>query len=57
MRAALANFFTLARGRLAALDAARRSEAAVTLRAGAPVGVLTRVVLFYYHRDDRVCSA
>ena len=40
----------------AALDAARRSEVAAKLRAegGAPVGVLTRIVLLCYYRDDRV---
>ena len=38
------------------LDAARRSELAAKLRAegGAQVGVLTRIVLLCYYRDDRV---
>ncbi len=56
VRAALARLRTLAGGRFAALDAARRAEAAATLRAdgGAAVGVLTRIVLLCYYRDDRV---
>ena len=36
MGAELGNFYTLARGPLAALDAARRSEVAVELRTGGP---------------------
>ena len=56
VRAALSKLRTLAGGPLAALDAARRSEVAAKLRAegGAPVGVLTRIVLLCYYRDDRV---
>ena len=56
VRTALATLRTLAGGPFAALDAARRGEVAATLRAegGAPVGVLTRIVLLCYYRDDRV---
>jgi hypothetical protein len=56
VRAALATLRTLADGPFAALDAARRGEVAEKLRAegGAPVGVLTRIVLLCYYRDDRV---
>jgi hypothetical protein len=56
LRAALAKLRTLAGGPLAVLDAARRSEIAAKLRAegGAEVGVLTRLVLLCYYRDDRV---
>ena len=54
--AALATLHTLAGGPFAALDAARRSAVATQLRAdgGAPVRVLTRIVLLCYYRDDRV---
>ena len=46
----------MAGGPFAALDPARRGEVAATLRAegGSPVGVLTRIVLLCYYRDDRV---
>jgi hypothetical protein len=56
MRAALARLRTLAGGPCAALDAVRRGEVAAKLRdeGGAPVGVLTRIVLLCYYRDDRV---
>jgi hypothetical protein len=56
VRAALATLRALAGGPFAVLDAARRSEMAAKLRAegGAPVGVLTRIVLLCYYRDDRV---
>jgi hypothetical protein len=56
VRAALATLRTLAGGSFAALEAARRHEVAVKLRAegGVPVSVLTRVVLLCYYRDDRV---
>jgi hypothetical protein len=56
MCAALATLRTLAGGPFAALDATRRAEVAVKLRAegGSPVGVLTRIVLLCYYRDDRV---
>jgi hypothetical protein len=56
MRAALATLRTLAGGPFAALDATRRAEVAAKLRAegGAPVGVLNRIVLLCYYRDDRV---
>jgi hypothetical protein len=56
VRAALAALRTLAGGSFAALDATRRAEVAEKLRAagGHPVGVLTRVVLLCYYRDDRV---
>jgi len=54
--AALATLHALAGGPFAALDAARRSAVATQLRAdgGAPVRVLTRIVLLCYYRDDRV---
>jgi hypothetical protein len=56
VRAALARLRTLAGGPFVALDAARRGEVAEKLRAdgGAPVRVLTRIVLLCYYRDDRV---
>jgi hypothetical protein len=54
--AALATLHVLAGGPFAALDATRRSAVAAQLRAdgGAPVRVLTRIVLLCYYRDDRV---
>jgi hypothetical protein len=56
VRATLAMLRTLAGGPFAALDATRRGEVAAKLRAagGPPVGVLTRLVLLCYYRDDRV---
>jgi hypothetical protein len=56
VRGALASLRTLAGGSFAALDATRRAEVAAKLRAdgGAAVGVLTRIVLLCYYRDDRV---
>jgi hypothetical protein len=56
VRTALATLRTLTGGPLAALDAAHRGEVAAKLRAegGAPVGVLSRIVLLCYYRDDRV---
>jgi hypothetical protein len=56
VRAALAALRTLAGGSFAALDAMRRTEVAMKLRTegGVAVGVLTRVVLLCYYRDDRV---
>jgi hypothetical protein len=56
VRAALGTLRTLAGGPFAALDAARRAEVAAKLRAegGSPVGVLTRIVLLCYYRNDRV---
>jgi hypothetical protein len=55
LRAALARLRTLAGGPFAALDVTRRAEVAAKLRAdGAAVGVLTRIVLLCYYRDDRV---
>lgn len=56
VRAALARLRALADGPFAALDAARRAEVAAKLRAegGVAVGVLTRIVLLCYYRDDRV---
>ena len=54
--AALARLCTLAGGPFASLDTARRAEVAAKLRAegGPQIGVLTRVVLLCYYRDDRV---
>ncbi len=54
--AALAKLRMLAGGPFGTLDAARRNEVAARLRAegGAPIGVLTRIVLLCYYRDDRV---
>jgi hypothetical protein len=59
VHAALARLRTLAGGQFAALDAARRAEVAAKLRAdgGAAIGVLTRIVLLCYYRDDRVMSS
>jgi hypothetical protein len=59
IRAALARLRTLAGGSFAALDAVRRAEVAAELRtAGRPeVGVLTRIVLLCYYRDDRVMAS
>jgi hypothetical protein len=56
VRTALAALRTLAGGSFAALDAMRRAEVATKLRTegGVAVGVLTRVVLLCYYRDDRV---
>jgi hypothetical protein len=56
VRTALATLRTLAGGPFAALDAARRDEVAARLRAegGSPIGVLTRIVLLCYYRDDLV---
>jgi hypothetical protein len=56
VRTALAKLRTLAGGPFAALDTAHRGEVAAKLRAegGAPVGVLSRIVLLCYYRDDRV---
>lgn len=56
VRAALATLRTFAGGPFAALDATRRAAVAAKLRAegGSPVGVLTRIVLLCYYRDDRV---
>ncbi len=56
VRAALATLRTLAGGPFAELDAERRNNVAVKLRVegGAPVRVLTRIVLLCYYRDDRV---
>ena len=54
--AALAKLHTLAGGAFTALDTARRGEVARLLRVegGRPVGILTRIVLLCYYRDDRV---
>ena len=56
VRAALARLRALSGGSFTELDAARRLEAATRLRTdgGAPVAVLTRIVLLCYYRDDRV---
>lgn len=56
VRTALSRLRALAAGPFAALDAARRGEVAATLRTdgGGAVGVLTRIVLLCYYRDDRV---
>jgi hypothetical protein len=54
VRAALARLRILSGGSFAALDAARRAEVAVQLRAEGAVAVLTRIVLLCYYRDDRV---
>jgi hypothetical protein len=59
VRVALTALRTLSGGPVAALDATRRGEVAARLRAegGAPVGVLTRLVLLCYYRDDRVMTS
>ena len=56
VRAALSALRTLAGGPCALLDAVRRGEVAARLRAegGSSVGVLTRIVMLCYYRDDRV---
>jgi hypothetical protein len=56
VRAALARLRALSGGSFTALDAARRAEVVVALRAerDAGVAVLTRIVLLCYYRDDRV---
>jgi len=56
---ALAKLRTLASGPFVTLDATRRREVAGRLRAegGRPIGVLTRIVLLCYYRDDRVMSS
>ncbi len=56
VRAALARLRALSGGPVAALDAPHRAAVAAKLRAegGAPVRVLTRIVLLCYYRDDRV---
>jgi hypothetical protein len=55
VRAALARLRALAGGPFAALDATHRTEVAAQLRAERRhVGVLTRIVLLCYYRDDRV---
>ncbi len=59
VRAALATLRALAGGSFAALDATRRGEVTARLRdkGGTPVGVLTRLVLLCYYRDDRVMES
>ena len=56
VQAALAALHGIAGAPLASLPAARQVEIANELRAGgsAAVGVLTRIVLLCYYRDDRV---
>lgn len=56
VRAALARLRSLAGGGFAALDPARRSAVTAKLRAerDPAVGVLIRIVLLCYYRDDRV---
>jgi hypothetical protein len=56
VRAALARLRTLAGGPFMALNATDRAEVSAKLRAdgGAAVGVLSRIVLLCYYRDDRV---
>ncbi len=59
VRAALAKLHSLAGGSFAALDPARRSAVSAQLRAerSPAVGVLTRIVLLCYYRDDRVMES
>jgi hypothetical protein len=59
VHAALATLRGLAGGPFAALDAARRTEVAASLRedGGAAVRTLTRIVLLCYYRDDRVMES
>ena len=56
VRTALATLRRLAGGPIAALDTPHRADVAAKLRAegGRAVGVLTRIVLLCYYRDDRV---
>ena len=53
---ALATLRSLAGGPIAGLDPSRRTEVAAKLRAdgGLPLGVLTRIVILCYYRDERV---
>jgi len=59
VRAALAMLRTTAGGSFAALAPAHRAEVAAKLRAERrrDVGVLTRIVLLCYYRDDRVMTS
>ena len=59
VRAALAKLRSLAGGSFAALDPARRTAVANQLRTerDPAVGVLTRIVLLCYYRDDRVMES
>jgi hypothetical protein len=56
---ALATLHNVAGGQFAALDVTRRAEVAAKLRedGGGAVGVLTRIVLLCYYRDDRVMAS
>jgi len=56
VRTALATLRSLADGPFAGLDQSRRTEVAAKLRAdgGVPLGVLTRIVILCYYRDERV---
>ena len=55
VRDALATLRRLAGGAFGPLERAQRAEVAAKLReqGGRPVGVLTRIVLLCYYRDDR----
>jgi hypothetical protein len=59
VHAALARLCTLAGGPFTALDAAHRAQVAAKLRAedSASVGVVSRIVLLCYYRDDRVMES
>jgi hypothetical protein len=56
VRAALATLRAIAGGPIACLEPSRRKEVAARLRAdgGLPVGVVTRIVILCYYRDERV---
>ncbi len=56
VRTALATLRSLAGGPFPGLDPSRRTEVAARLRAegGVPLGVLTRIVILCYYRDERV---
>ena len=56
VRTALATLRSLAGGPIAGLDPSRRTEVAAKLRADGdlPLGVLTRIVILCYYRDERV---
>jgi hypothetical protein len=56
VRTALTTLRSLSGGPFAGLDPSRRTEVAARLRAdgGPPLGVLTRIVILCYYRDERV---
>jgi len=59
VRAGLTRLRALAGGSFASLDIARRLEVATQLQSerNPPVGVISRIVLLCYYRDDRVMES